>query len=66
ANVSAFCVHHLLSGDAINNIEESAIDEIIFTASIPLKPHAEACSKIKVKTLAPILAQSVEKTNREE
>lgn len=65
AKVTAFCVHPLLSGDVIKNIENSAIDELIVTDSIPLKPHAEECSKIKVITLAPLLAQIVEKTNGE-
>ena len=66
AKVSAFCVHPLLSGNAIENIEKSAIDEVIVTDSIDLKERSKECSKINIITLAPLLAQIIEKTNNEE
>ena len=64
--ISAFCVHPLLSGDAVKNIEKSAISELIVTDSIPLKENAKHCNKIKVISLAPLLAQIIKKTNSEE
>ncbi|MFT5951194.1 MAG: ribose-phosphate pyrophosphokinase, partial [Francisella sp.] len=64
--ISAFCVHPLLSGDAVKNIENSAISELIVTDTIPLKENAANCSKIKVISLAPLLAQIIKKTNSEE
>ena len=64
--VSAFCVHPLLSGDAVKNIESSCIDELIVTDSIPLSAEAQKCSKIKVISLAPLLAQIIEKTTNEQ
>ena len=64
--ISAFCVHPLLSGDAVKNIEKSAISELIVTDSIPLKENAKHCNKIKVISLAPLLAQIIKKTNSKE
>ncbi|MFC4891579.1 ribose-phosphate pyrophosphokinase [Pseudofrancisella aestuarii] len=66
AKVSAFCVHPLLSGNAIENINNSAIDEVIVTDTIPLNEAARNCPKIKVISLAPLLAQIIKKTNEEE
>lgn len=58
--VRAMCAHGLFSGDAIENIEKSALDEVIVTDSIPLRKE---CSKIKVISVAKLLSdviQSVE------
>ncbi|APC96351.1 ribose-phosphate pyrophosphokinase [Francisella frigiditurris] len=66
SKVSAFCVHPLLSGNAIENINNSAIDEVIVTDTIPLNEAARNCPKIKVISLAPLLAQIIKKTNEEE
>jgi ribose-phosphate pyrophosphokinase len=66
AKVSAFCVHALLSGSAIENLENSSIAELIVTDSIPLKEAAQNCDVIKVISLAPLMAQIIEKTNSEQ
>jgi ribose-phosphate pyrophosphokinase len=64
--VSAFCVHPLLSGDAIANLENSDVSELIVTDSIQLSEKAKACSKIKIISLAPMLAQIIHKTTKAE
>ena len=55
-SVSAVATHAVLSGKAYENIEKSALDEVIFTDSIPL--HQE-CSKIKVISVADMFAETI-------
>src|SRR5215207_2537318 len=50
--VVAYCTHPVLSGPAISRIENSVIDELVVTDTIPLKPEAEACKKIRVVSVA--------------
>ena len=52
-SVRAICTHALLSGDAYKRIENSKLEELIVTDSIPLK---EDCSKIKVLSCADLFA----------
>ena len=40
--VLAYCVHPVLSGKAIDNIESSMLDELVVTDTIPLTEEAEA------------------------
>src|SRR2546426_752642 len=42
------CTHPVLSGPAIQKINESPLEELIATNSVPLSPQAETCKKIKV------------------
>jgi ribose-phosphate pyrophosphokinase len=53
----------VLSGQAIERIEESAIDRLIVTDSVPLKPEAQACKKIKVLTVAGLLGEAIKRTH---
>ena len=46
--VKAYITHPVLSGPAIERLENSSIDELIVTNSIPLTPDAKKCSKINV------------------
>jgi len=66
AKVVSYCTHPVLSGSAMTNITESALDELVVTDSIPLSPAGEACGKIRVLTLADMLAESVRRINNEE
>ena len=54
--VKAYITHPVLSGPAIERLENSSIDELIVTNSIPLTPDAKKCSKIRVISLANIIA----------
>ncbi|MFA9613576.1 MAG: ribose-phosphate pyrophosphokinase, partial [Deltaproteobacteria bacterium] len=51
-SINACCTHAVLSGNAIERIEESAIENLIVTDSIPLQPETKGCKKIKVLTVA--------------
>jgi len=46
--VLAYCTHPVLSGSAVQKIEESALDELVWTDSIPLRKDGQACKKIRV------------------
>jgi ribose-phosphate pyrophosphokinase len=64
--VSAYCVHPVLSGSAIANIESSLLEELVVTNSIPLHATAAKCKKIKTLSLAPMLSEAIRRTNNEE
>jgi ribose-phosphate pyrophosphokinase len=57
--VVAYCTHPVLSGPAVERITNSVIDELVVTDTIPLKPEAEACSKIRVVSVAGLMAETV-------
>jgi ribose-phosphate pyrophosphokinase len=57
--VVAYCTHPVLSGKALQNIEGSALDELVVTDTIPLKPEVAACPRIRTLSVAGILAESI-------
>jgi ribose-phosphate pyrophosphokinase len=57
--VVAYCTHPVLSGPAIGRIEKSVIDELVVTDTIPLKPEAEACKKIRQVSVDSLMAETV-------
>lgn len=65
-SVRAYITHPVLSGPAIENIERSALDEIVVTDTIPLSAEAQQCKKIRIISLADILAQAIKRVNIEE
>lgn len=60
AGVSACATHAVLSGPAVERISKSDIDELVVTNSIPLKPDAVACGKIRTLSVAPLLARAIQ------
>jgi ribose-phosphate pyrophosphokinase len=64
--VMACCTHPVLSGDPSKRIEKSALSELIVTDTIPLSPHVQACSKIKVLSVAHLLGEAIRRTHDEE
>ncbi|HET9577770.1 MAG TPA: ribose-phosphate pyrophosphokinase [Usitatibacter sp.] len=57
--VVAYCTHPVLSGPAVERISKSVIDELVVTDTIPLKAEAEACPKIRVVSVAALMAETV-------
>jgi len=57
--VVAYCVHPVLSGAAISNINDSELDELVVTDTIPLSKAAESCDKIRVLSVAQMLAETI-------
>lgn len=64
--VVAYCVHPILSGPALANIEGSEIDEIVVTDTIPLSPEAAACSRIRQLSVAQMLAETIRRMSEGE
>lgn len=65
-SVRAYITHPVLSGPAIDNINNSSLDEVVVTDTIPLSKEAQKCSKIRVVSLAEMLAQAIKRVNIEE
>ena len=64
--VKAYITHPVLSGPAIERLENSSIDELVVTNSIPLSQDAKKCSKIRVISLANIIAECITRLSNEE
>ena len=64
--VLAYCTHPVLSGPAIERIENSAIDELVVTDTIPLSETASASKKIRQLSTAELLAETIRRINNEE
>lgn len=64
--VLAYATHPVLSGDAAGRIAASALDEVVVTDTIPLAPDAAACPRIRQISIAPMLAQAMQRVNREQ
>jgi ribose-phosphate pyrophosphokinase len=65
SRVLACAVHGVLSGPAIRRIEESPIDRMIVTNTIPQSKASEGCSKIVVLSVARLLAQAIKSIHEE-
>ena len=64
--IYACATHGVLSGPAIDRINGSVIEEILLTDSIPLGEKAERTSKIKVLTVAGLLAEAIRRIHEDE
>jgi ribose-phosphate pyrophosphokinase len=64
--VIAYATHAVLSGPAVDNIENSRLDELVVTDTIPLSEQAEACKKIRQLSVAAMLAETIRRVSREE
>ena len=59
AKVAAYITHPVLSGKAIKNIENSVLDEIVVTDTIPLNEEAKICSRIRALSLSHMIAEAI-------
>ncbi|HHH46846.1 MAG TPA: ribose-phosphate diphosphokinase [Thiotrichales bacterium] len=66
SRVVAYCTHPVLSGPAIKNIENSELDELVVTDTIPLKPDAVKCDRIRQLSIAEMLAETMRRIHDEE
>jgi ribose-phosphate pyrophosphokinase len=64
--VLAYCTHAVLSGKAVERITGSVLDEIVVTDTIPLHEDAKACKKIRVLTVAGLLAETMRRISNED
>jgi len=66
ASVSAYCTHPVLSGNAIENITGSVLDELVVTNTIPLSDEAMGCGRIRQLSVAGMLAETIRRIHMEE
>ncbi|MGO8971789.1 MAG: ribose-phosphate pyrophosphokinase [Myxococcaceae bacterium] len=59
--VLAYAVHPILSGPAVNRIQESALEEAVFTDTVPLAAAAAACPKIRQLSTARLFAEAIQR-----
>jgi ribose-phosphate pyrophosphokinase len=64
--VVAYCTHPVLSGKAIDNINNSELDELVVADSIPLSEAAQNCPRIRSLTLSKMLAEAMRRLSNEE
>ncbi len=64
-NIYAGCTHGVLSGPAIERIQNSEIKELIVTNTIPI-PKEKQIDKIKILSIAPLFAETIKRIHNEE
>ena len=64
--VFAYCTHPVLSGKAIENVENSTMNELVVTDTIPLSAEAAACTRIRQVSVAGLLAETIRRIHSEE
>lgn len=61
--ILAACTHPVLSGQAIEKIEKSPIEQVLVTNTIPLSAAAQACRKIVVLSVAELFGEAIRRIN---
>jgi ribose-phosphate pyrophosphokinase len=64
--VVAYCTHPVLSGKAIENLNNSELDQLVVADSIPLSQAAQECSRIRSLSLSKMLAEAMRRLSNEE
>lgn len=65
ASVSACATHAVLSGPAVERIQNSEIREVVVSNSIPPKQEALDCGRIRTLSVAPLLARAIQSIHEE-
>jgi ribose-phosphate pyrophosphokinase len=65
AEVYAACTHPVLSGPAVDRINQSAIKQVVVTNTIPLGENVQACPKIRVLSVSNLLAEAIQRIHDE-
>jgi len=64
--VIAYCTHPVLSGRALENLKDSALDELVVTDSIPIPNSIMGTGRVRVITIAELLGEAVRRVSNEE
>ena len=65
-SVTAYITHPVLSGHAIENIEQSQLNEVVVTNTIPLNAQAKQCQRIRQLNLSQTLAEAIKRISSTE
>ncbi len=60
-DVVAYCTHGVLSGGAVARVDSSEMRELVITDSIAAYDSAAASGKIRILTIAPLLAEAIKR-----
>jgi ribose-phosphate pyrophosphokinase len=66
ARVAAYCTHAVLSGPAVKNLDNSQLDELVVTDTIPLSEAARGCQRVRQLSVAEMLAETMRRVSIEE
>ncbi len=64
--VWAGCTHPVLSGPALERIQESCLTQVVVTNTIPLNGKDQRCPKLRVLSVAPLLGEAITRIHEEE
>ncbi|EPZ13990.1 ribose-phosphate pyrophosphokinase [Thauera terpenica 58Eu] len=64
--VLSYCTHAVLSGSAVSRIDNSELDELVVTDTIPLREDAKASTRIRQVSVASLLADTILRISNEE
>jgi ribose-phosphate pyrophosphokinase len=64
--VLAYATHAVFSGQAIDRLSSSDIDQVVVSDTIPLTREARSCPRIRVVSIAGLLAETLRRINNEE
>ena len=64
--VVAYCTHAVLSGRALDNLKDSALDELVVTDSIPIPSAIMKTGRVRVITIAGLLGEALRRVSNEE
>ena len=64
--VWAGCTHPVLSGPALERLQESCLTEVVVTNTIPLNGKEQRCPKLRVLSVAPLLGEAITRIHSEE
>jgi ribose-phosphate pyrophosphokinase len=64
--IFACATHPVLSGSALDSINNSPMDQLVVTDTIPLNGKAQACPKITVLSVAPLLGEAIRRIHDED
>ncbi len=62
--VHAYCTHPVLSGPAIDRIQDSSLNSLVATDTVPLSKEAKACDKIKTLSIAKLVGEAIMRSYR--
>lgn len=58
----ALVTHGFLSGPAVSAIEDSELESVVVTNTLPLPLHAQSCSKIRQIDVSPVIGEAIRRT----
>jgi ribose-phosphate pyrophosphokinase len=65
SSIYACSTHPVLSGEAVNRINDSPIEKLYITDTIPTGEKMAVCSKLQVESVAPLLGEAISRIHRE-